>query len=406
VNRSLTHSQAVVLGIVVIACLAVGAWGMFRIGQKSGMLGDTYEVVVYVPDAQDVDRGTPVRIRGVEAGKVTAIEYVEDDGDEGMVRLRLQLDKKYEERLFADATAALVTKGMFGSTFVAIQPGKASAGPLASKVIRSKQSADLAEVTAKLSSVASRVDNVLKEVEAGDGTAGKLVKDGSLYNEVKLLAVDARKLINNANEAITSLRGDAQQTMYDARKAIDGINASVASVQGEVAGLKDLVRISKEAITAIKQDAEAIKSLPIVRNYVTDEVKVLVRPSYSKDRVLYSIESLFEPNQAVLTADGRKRIGESAAWLRGQKQKGSEIVIAAFADPANKNETSASARELTKKQSEIVADLLKDQGAAKMGTFSSNRNIIPLGFGFDPSPVVEKDDLPRARLEVILFVPR
>src|SRR5262249_14971216 len=108
---------------------------------------------------------------------------------------------------------------------------------------------------------------------------------------------------------------------------------------------------------------------------------------------------------AILTDEGRRHIGETAAWLRGQRPKNSEIVVAAFTDPKNKNETSGSARELSRKQSEIIADMLKEQGAAKMGTFSS-RNITSIGLGFDPSPVVEKDDLPAARVEIILFIPK
>ena len=378
---------------------------MLRIGNKSSLFGDSYEVVVFVPDAQDVDRGTPVRVRGVEAGKVVAVEYPDADGEEGAIRVRLRLDAKFADRLFADASASIVSKGLLGSSFIALQPGKPSAGPLASNSIRSKSQPDLAEVTAKLSAVSTRVDNVLREVELGNGTVGKLIRDDSLYNEIKLLATDARQLIGNANETVTALRGDAQSTLYSARKTIDGVNSSVVSVQGEIAGLKDLVRICKEAITAIKQNAEAIKSMPIVRNYITDEVKVMVRPNYSKERVVYSTEDLFEPNQAVLTESGRMKIGETAAWLRGQKLKNSEVVVVCFADPKNKDETSASARELTKKQSEGVANLLKEFGAAKLGTFTS-RDITPVGLGFDPSPVVEKEELPSARTEIILFVPR
>jgi len=399
-----------VLGTVVLSCLGVGAWGMLRIGHKSGMFGESCEVVVYVPDAQDVDKGTIVRVRGVEAGKVVSVEFPDDESGEEMIRLRLRLDVKFKERLFADASASIVSKGLLGSNYVAIHPGKASAGGLGSNIIRSRPQPDLAEVTAKLASVATRVDNVLEKVERGDGTAGKLLHDDSLYNDIKQLTADTRKLINNTNESVTSLRGEAQTTLYQAQRAIDGVNTGVNSgvtaVQNELAGFKDFVRTLKEAITAVKQDAEAIKSMPLVRNYITDEVKVLVRPNCAKDRVVFSAADLFEPSRAVLTAEGRKRIGEAAAWLRGHTEKGSDIAIASFADPKNKDETAASARELTKKQSEIVAELLKEFGAARMGTFSSNRTITSIGLGFDPSPVVEKEELPQARTEIILFIPR
>src|SRR5262249_13030242 len=155
--------QSIVLGFVILACLAVGAWALVRIGHRSGIFNDSYEVVVYVPDAQDVDKGTPVRVRGVEAGKVVAVEYPDAaEGEDGMIRLRLQLDKKFEERLFADASASIVSKGLLGTSYIAVTPGKPAAGPLTSKVIHSQPQPDLAEVTAKLAAVANRVDSILK----------------------------------------------------------------------------------------------------------------------------------------------------------------------------------------------------------------------------------------------------
>jgi hypothetical protein len=58
---------------------------------------------------------------------------------------------------------------------------------------------------------------------------------------------------------------------------------------------------------------------------------------------------------------------------------------------------------LTRKRSEVIVTLLKEWGAAKMGTISS-RNIAALGFGFEPTPLVEHVDY-LSRTEIILFVP-
>lgn len=214
-----------------------------------------------------------------------------------------------------------------------------------------------------------------------------------------------RKVMAGTQDAIYMLRGDAQTTMANAQKAFDGVNSTLTNVQGEMTNLRELVHSSKEAITAIKLDAEAIKSMPLVRDYITDEVKVLIHPNCSKERVVYFEETLFEPGGAVLSENGRKKLGESAAWLRGQKQKGSEIVVATFADPADKSETRVSARELTRSRSEAVAAYLKEQSVARMGTFTS-RNVTPVGLGFEQPPYVEKEDLAPARTEVILFIPR
>jgi phospholipid/cholesterol/gamma-HCH transport system substrate-binding protein len=406
-SRSLSRWQAIVLGVVVLCCMGIGAWATFRIGSRTSLFQETYNIVVCVADAQDIDKGAPVRVRGVEAGKVVAIEYPDPqvDGEDGLVRLHLELDKKFEGRLFADATAVIANKSMLGTSFIAIAPGKTTSGPLAANVIHARPQPDLTEVTAKLSSVATRIDNILTQVEQGSGTAGKLFKDDSLYNDIKAISTDTKKLIAGTNEAVAELRGDTRTTMTNAQKTFDGINSTLAVVQTETAGLKQLVHTSKDAVTAIKQDAEAIKSMPLVRSYVTDDVKTLVRPNCSKDRVYYDEGTLFEAGRAVLTPDGRNKVGEVAAWLRGQKQKGSEIVVASFVDPKDKNETPASARELTRLRSEAVAALLKESGVARLGYITS-RNIVPIGLGVEAPPNVEKEYLPATRTEIILFVPQ
>ncbi len=390
---SLSRPRSVVLGLVVVLCVALGAFGLVRVSAKSGLWTDGYEVTVIAPDAQDVEPGTPVRVRGIEAGRVVAIDYAEDE-----VHIRLRLDGRFRDKLHADAAAAVQTKGMLGASVVDIKPGSSKAGPLNEPVIQSKPTPDLAEISAKLASVADRADILLQDVQSGKGTLPKLLKDDDIYNDLKSASAETKKLVQNLDATTTALRGDAQKTMKD-------VGASVHAVHSELESLKTFVRNGQEAVTAIKQDAEAIKSMPIVRSYVEDPVSALVRPDCTRDRVVYLPEDFFEPGTSILTDSGKARLNECAAWLNGQQQKDSEVVVASFADPKSKDLTAASARTLTKKQAEAIAEYFRGRGVHKMG-YITRRKVTPVGQGFDLSPVVEKEPLPAARVEVILFVPR
>src|SRR5262245_6326172 len=275
VSRSLSGWQSAVLGLVVVCCLGAGGWALFQIGDRQGLFAETFELTVYVPDAQDVEKGTPVRIRGVEAGQVVAVEFPDDDGDDAMVRLRLRLDKKYRDRLFADATASIISKGLIGVAVVNVHPGSPKSGPLTAAVIRARTAPDMAEVTAKLYAVADRTEALLREIQESEGTFRKLVKDDELYREFKALTAEARQTIRSANSGIEA-------------------------VSGGLSGLKDLVSSGKDAATSIKQDADAIKAMPIIRSYVEDPVGLVVRPNASRERQYFNAEHLFEPGTAVL----------------------------------------------------------------------------------------------------------
>ena len=82
------------------------------------------------------------------------------------------------------------------------------------------------------------------------------------------------------------------------------------------------------------------------------------------------------------------------------------MVIAAYADP--KSPDSTLARKITKDQSEAVCTYLKDHAdAQKLGWWwFSSRKVTPLGLGTSPPPAPEKDRLPPARVEVMVFVPQ
>ena len=392
-NRSLSRAQSLALGLVVLACLSASVWGLLRISGKAGLWADAFEFTVRTPDAQDVERGTPVYVRGFEAGQVVGLEYT-DDG----VLLHVRLAGQFRGKIYSDAIATIRSKGAFGGSVIAIHPGTSANGPLAEPVLHARPTADLADVTAKLSAVAGRVDAVLKEVQEGNGTLPKLLKDDAIYNDLKVASGETKTLIKNLNETVISLRSDAQKTLK-------GVDDSVVAVHLELEGMKDFVRTGKEAVTAIKQDAEAIKSMPLVRSYVDDPVSALIRPDCMKDRVVYQPEDLFEPGRSVLTSAGKEKLNEVAGWLNGQHQKNSDVVVVAFADPKSTDVSAAGARMLTKKQAETVTEYLRDHGVHKMG-YVTRRKVTPIGQGFDPTPVVEKEKLPAARVEVILFVPQ
>src|SRR5215210_5113467 len=131
-SQSLTRWQAVVLGLVVVAALGLGGYGVARIADKQGVWADTVEVTAGFPEAHDITPGTPVRIRGVDAGQVVAVEYPDHDGPGAEVTVRMRVQRRFADRLYADATARVHAAGVFGAKVIAVHPGHPDRGPLLS----------------------------------------------------------------------------------------------------------------------------------------------------------------------------------------------------------------------------------------------------------------------------------
>ena len=316
--QRLSFGKALQLLLLTALVLGAGIWGVAKIGARQGSFDGTFEALVYVADAGEIDPGTPVRIRGIEAGHVAEVGFADDEEHPNMVRLRLKLAAQHQSRLYADARATVVSK-VFGTNFIAIQPGRPETGVLAEpRVIPCKVPVDLAAAAQEVTEVAKEAKQTLqearlglKEIREGQGTISKLLKDDEIYTDLRAIAKDTRELIGKAN-------------------------ASIATVEAESKNVSEMVRTGNAALSAIRQDAEAIKSMPLVRSYIEDPVSKLVRPNANRDRRVYPEGELFQANTAILTDEGRQRLDDAVKWLNDNRYSNTDIVVASFADVQNR----------------------------------------------------------------------
>ena len=348
-SRSLSGLQAAVLGLVVLIGAALGAGGLFLIGGRGWYGAGAFHVRAAFREIRGVEVGTRVRLKGMDAGEV--VEVVPPARPEDPVVLRLLLKGEYRRLLRPDSVVRIESDGLVGGKVLEIRPSPVAptgdAGPVVEDQLLQGDSSDLmADVGAALSGV-----------EEGKGTLGKLATDST------------------AHDALVDMMHQGTRTL----------------ARGE------------EAATALQQDAEALKRVPVVGGYVEDPTALLQRYNCDRQRRLFPADDLFEPGRAVLTAQGKARLDGIAPWLEGMKHPGSDVVIVAYADPHAADPKAA--KVLTRQQSEAVCDYLKSKhGVEKMGWWST-RKVTPLGMGADAPPMAEPDPLPPDRVEVQVFTP-
>jgi phospholipid/cholesterol/gamma-HCH transport system substrate-binding protein len=343
VSRTLSTLQAIVLGVVVLLGLGVIAGAVYVVAAKQWFGQDALHVRAGFRNAGGVEVGTPVRIQGVTAGEVVAVEPPGRKGKEVLVRMRIRGD--FRHLVGQDSVAQIVSVGMLGAKAVEIAPGDDDGPPAEDDTLLASKPAS--EITDVLDQVKTTLENVVE----GDGTVGLLVRDPQAYQ-----------------------------------------------------GLVALLNQARTTLTSIQQDADAVKNLPLVGKYVEDPQRLLVRPREERNRKWFREAELFEDGRAVLTSDGQDRLDGLKGWLDGLKHSGSEVVVVAYAD--RQHPDPARARTVSTQQARAVTDYLKERlGAHKMGIVS-RRKVLPLGLGVSPPPTEERDKLPAPRVEVLVFVPQ
>lgn len=356
-SRSLSRWQALLLGLVVLAGVGLGGFGLFVIGSRVWPGRHDLHVQAAFPEIRGVEVGARVRLQGIDAGEVVGVSAPVSPHDPVVLRLRVKQEYRHLVRL--NSTVQIVSEGMLGGKVVEIRPPPRKSSQRESDNLPAGEGEMLVGTSAKeLGDVLGDVGEAIEGVRNGDGTIGKLVRDPQVYEALV-------GLIRASNEAVDK---------------------------------------SKDTMTSIQRDADALKKVPILGGYIDDPVGVLVRPSHERSRRVFAESDLFEPGRAVLLTKGKEKLDELASWFGELRRKNSEVVIVSYADP--KNADPRAAQSISRQQSEAVAEYLKsNQSIHKLGWFSW-RKVVPLGMGAQSPPQRETDPLPPARTEVVVFTPQ
>jgi len=122
-RKQLTWTELRV-GLFVLVAIFVLVVAIFYV-TGAGVLGPKYRLVTYLPETDGLAVGAPVRLDGVEAGNVDAIQMNSTPPltPARSIKLTLRIDKKYQNEIRTDSSAGLITEGLLGNRYVSIQRG-------------------------------------------------------------------------------------------------------------------------------------------------------------------------------------------------------------------------------------------------------------------------------------------
>lgn len=389
-TRSLSRSHAILLTLVVLGAIALAGWTTHQVRQRFGHGPGAMAAHSEFHDVAGIQVGTRVRYQGLDAGEVEALIPPSEPGR--AVTVKLHLSGKVRGLVRADTRVQIVSENLLGDKILKLLPGKADAVPLEEGgQLASVEAPDLAENLARASSqlslLLSQAENALADFQQGQG------KLGAMANDLTIATARLNKVLGQVDDLLTGVE-----------KGEGALGQLVKSNEAYGEAMQSLQDVRK-MILSVKQNSDAIKSLPVVRSYVVDAHKELVRPDCDRFVQWFPQDALFEPGRAILTPAGKKTLDGAAAWLNEHKEPGSEVVIAAYASP---NADADVAKTVTQKQAEAALEYLRSQHSVqRLGWWWwSNRTTKALGVGSQPPALPESASLPSARLELLVFVPR
>jgi len=242
------------IGAFVIGGLLLFGIGMFLIGDRHQLFARHVEYYSEFVNLAGLTSGAKVRVGGMDAGEVRAIEV--PDSPPSRFRVKWRIDAKLGGLVRTDSVATIGTEGIVGGTFLSIRPGSADgqeAAPLGT--IGSKEPTEISEMLAggadllndahatiqvigaklgvtldTVTGTVSNVNGVVDGLRAGRGTAGMLLNDQALANEIRRSVTSAASNLNDVIADLKSGRGTAGALLRDEALA-DRVREAVKNVQ-------------------------------------------------------------------------------------------------------------------------------------------------------------------------------
>jgi phospholipid/cholesterol/gamma-HCH transport system substrate-binding protein len=191
-------SRAARLGAFILATLAILAVGVFIIGSKQYLFSSTYQLKAQFDNVEGLDAGGDVRVGGVHSGTVHSIVLPHKPGER--VTVIMDLGKSTHEIIKRDSVATIETEGLLGNQYLAISFGSPGTADVRDgDIIASQPPLEMSDLLQKASGLldgsqqailnatraTANLDSISAKIDRGQGTAGALVNDKTLYNNLE-----------------------------------------------------------------------------------------------------------------------------------------------------------------------------------------------------------------------------
>lgn len=206
------------VGLLAISALCILAALIFLMTSSTGLFTKRSDVYTFLDDSAAIANGAPVRLNGITVGKVADIGLSGSSEPNRIVRVTLEVDNSFFPSIPVDSQAAIAAENLLGTKYINIKKGRAAATIQPGAEIKSLDTREFDDVVqqgystlASLNGIFKKLDTILDQLQAGNGTIGKLLSDDELYKKVIGIVDETHRVI----ATLDSQEGTLGKLMHD-----------------------------------------------------------------------------------------------------------------------------------------------------------------------------------------------
>jgi phospholipid/cholesterol/gamma-HCH transport system substrate-binding protein len=220
-TRSLAWSE-LKIGLLTIAAIIIAAVLVFSLTGAKGWFWQRYTLKSRFPTVAGLAVGSPVRVAGMQVGSVKDIQFAGEQVD-----VVFDVNKKVQDRITDKSFAYLGSVSLLGSSAVDITPMTAGTPiPEYGYVPQGHAKGQFSDIAEQASGTIDEVTGLVHDLRQGKGSAGKLITDDRLYNELQEFVATAGQMTRE----IQSGKGTVGKLLKDP-KAAQSLEASMKNIE-------------------------------------------------------------------------------------------------------------------------------------------------------------------------------
>lgn len=260
-----------VVSVVALLILSVLAYLL----TGGTLLEPKARLYIYIPDATGLGPQAPVRVDGIDIGKVDWVRFSGSNDLARIVKVQITIEKSRLDSITADSVVQISNDSLVGDKFVDITTGKAAAHIPENGELRFKAQPDLMRSVdlEQFESQLRIVDATLADIEQGRNELGKFVLGDQVYVRLRVRMTELQSTLRRAKATTADLGGlvytDALFRQVEAPIArIDDMVARLQAGQGAAGQfLRDPAQYEqlRSALTGLRQGISDARSADMLK---------------------------------------------------------------------------------------------------------------------------------------------
>ncbi|UBZ06804.1 MlaD family protein [Salegentibacter mishustinae] len=270
--------QNLKLGILIVAGLTIFTLGVYFIGNKQNLFGDSIMLSSVFKNVNGLQLGNNVRYSGVNVGTVKNIKFLNDTA----ICVDMLIDRESGNLIKHSSLATINSDGLVGSMVLNILPNS----EVSSRTIKEGDTLkSLSQVaTADMLNTLNQTNEnaalltadllkITNSINAGEGVLGDLLKNETLAQNIQESAANLNETTNSAREGLNKLNRILNAVDYE--NSVAGLLLSDSTAQKSFSSIIEDLKTTSSQIKEISADlgefSNSLNSGKGALNYVVED---------------------------------------------------------------------------------------------------------------------------------------